>query len=190
MLNAAFKDRGLLVESKIQQIDGSRKKETFLGIVRVSELEYLSLLSWVMVVLVTTQFSCSTLRVSSSVGLGGVWESLVLMDWAFYEKIHRLWREQIKVAIQAGKGWCLVCHVVFNYLPFFLSCETLYSQSNWSHQNYSGGGAGMRPRRVVLGTACRLSASEPLIVIAFSSFIFENVNLACYILVPTCVGVF
>lgn len=72
MLNAAFKDRGLLVESKIQQIDGSRKKETFLGIVRVSELEYLSLSSWVMVVLVTTQFSCSTLRVSSSVGLGGV----------------------------------------------------------------------------------------------------------------------
>lgn len=33
MLNAAFKDQGLLVESKIQQIDGSRKKETFLGIV-------------------------------------------------------------------------------------------------------------------------------------------------------------
>lgn len=37
-----------------------------------------------------------------------------------------------------------------------------------------------------LKTSVLETASEPLIVIAFSSFIFENVNLACYILVPTC----
>lgn len=72
MLNAAFKDRGLLVESQVQQVDGSRQKETFWELSEVSELEYVSLSPWVVVVLVTTQFSCSTLRVSSSVGLGGV----------------------------------------------------------------------------------------------------------------------
>lgn len=72
MLNAAFKDRGLLVESQVQQVDGSRQKETFWELSEVSELEYVSLSPWVVVVLVTTQFSRSTLRVSSSVGLGGV----------------------------------------------------------------------------------------------------------------------
>lgn len=72
MLNAAFKDRGLLVESQVQQVDGSRQKETFWELSEVSELEYISLSPWVVVVLVTTQFSHSTLRVSSSVGLGGV----------------------------------------------------------------------------------------------------------------------
>lgn len=72
MLNAAFKDRGLLVESQVQRVDGSRQKETFWELSEVWELEYISLSPRVVVVLVTTQFSHSTLRVSSSVGLGGV----------------------------------------------------------------------------------------------------------------------
>lgn len=54
MLNAAFKDRGLLVESQVQQVDGSRQKETFWELSEVSELEYISLSPWVVVVLVTT----------------------------------------------------------------------------------------------------------------------------------------
>lgn len=47
-------------------------------------------------------------------------------------------------------------------------------------------GHGEQLKDSVLETACRSCASEPLIVTAFSSFTFENVNLACYILVPTC----
>lgn len=56
----------LLVESKAQQMDGSRHEGDLTG---QSELQCISLSSQG---LVMTQFSSLTLKLSSSVGLGGV----------------------------------------------------------------------------------------------------------------------